>query len=141
MRKRLIKGIALVAVLAAAGIAAILYFGPSPRIDDASLAQIRQGMTLAQVERLIGAPAGDYGFGNGELMNEVFWPVLDRFQESATAKVWRGQDMAIVVEFDEDGRAKGQTKLIVYRPYESCWDMLLQKLKLRQPKPRQEFIW
>lgn len=131
MRKRLVKGVALLAVIAVGGFAAIEFFKPRLRIDDESLAKIRKGMTEADVERILGGPAGEYGYGDSELLtwtgDSFGWWVLDK-------RVWRGENLAILVSFDEDGRVWHCGKVDLFRRYASLWDMLLQKLNIREKK-------
>ena len=85
----------------AAGLTVALYFlvrpaAPGHNFDRASFEKINKGMTLAEVEAILGAPAGDYttrptisecdvGLGPGE-------------------KEWVSDEGAISVWFDPDGR-------------------------------------
>jgi hypothetical protein len=63
---------------------------------------IRPGMTLQQVEDLLGGPPGDYGlfwFGSGMMTQEgVIAP------PGSTEMVWFNDDQRIEVHFDKQGR-------------------------------------
>jgi hypothetical protein len=104
--------------LAALVVAACRFIQPPPRIDQASYEMIQIGMTEREVEALIGAPAGDYGVGQGwYAIGDHFYSVSDPCEPDESR--WIGQGHAIVVRFDSKGKVDlvsiGQTQ----REYDS----------------------
>jgi hypothetical protein len=59
MRRPFVK-LAVVLLLAGAGALLLTAHGPRPRLTAENYGRIRPGMTLAEVEAILGAPPGDY---------------------------------------------------------------------------------
>src|SRR5262249_53762675 len=70
--------------------------GPWPGVTEANARRVRAGMTVEQVEALLGAPAEKVGrrpwFGGG-------W-------EKEAWRFWQGSRVSVLIEFDKDGRAR-----------------------------------
>ena len=78
---------------------------PGPRIDQGSFEKIQTGMTQQEVENLIGCSPGNYNgrwriFHDGGLEGSD-----DRYKE------WVGQEMAILVWLDGDGKVSRKESL------------------------------
>lgn len=100
MRRRgLCLGLVAAVAAGSAGFVAVRSFGaPAHRITREAAAELRPGMTLAEVEAVIGVPAGDYSGGTalpapGSTL--VFPPSWHE---------WIAEDVCIQAEFDEQGR-------------------------------------
>jgi len=79
---------------------------PDHRIDDASFARLREGMTLPEVEALLGVSAGDYRVAPVGSADGGFGPT-DSFGPSEEPKVrlhWYGDARWIHVGFDGQGK-------------------------------------
>jgi hypothetical protein len=81
------------------------------KITDTAFKQLHNGMTLKEVENLLGGPPGDYGPGKGEAIplglyccddwdREIIKPCDAR----VNGMVWLGEDVAISACFDKQGR-------------------------------------
>jgi hypothetical protein len=107
---------------------------PHPRIDAETCEKIQAGMTEREVIDIIGAPAGDYGVGKGEI--EIYtrgyiWKVDD-----PRVKNWLGQEKAIEIVFTDEGKVESRALRDVWRPYESQLDRILQMLQLKERRQR-----
>lgn len=102
-RRRLLwLAAALAAVLL--GAYALLWW-TAPRVTGANFERIEVGMMLAEVEALLGGPAGNYAddelvFGSYPELFEG-WP-NDRLSDDY--REWLGPDVAILVKLDAGGR-------------------------------------
>ena len=99
MRRRglCLRLIAAVAV-GSAGFVAVRSFGAPPhRITRAAAAELRPGMALAEVEAVIGVPAGDYSGGTALPAPGSTLTFPPAWHE------WIAEDVRIQAEFD-DGR-------------------------------------
>lgn len=129
-RRRLLVAAAIVMLLAASALAWLLSHADPP-IRYRTWAKIEHGMSLADVERLIGVPPGKYGGAepdayiagivlrhpagpDQDLVIDVFkrsevWPAVPLDQLTARLKegrliVWTGPKFAIAVQTDAAGR-------------------------------------
>jgi outer membrane protein assembly factor BamE (lipoprotein component of BamABCDE complex) len=129
MRKIALSAAALL-VLIAVAFAVYCYTRPQPRIDEETLAKIKDGMTEREVIDVIGAPAGNYGLGDGE-MPFLLWYSNE---PKGVAKDWLGHENGLRVWFDSDGKVVASRLSAVWRPYESHLDMVLQMMHLKEPR-------
>src|SRR5262245_59801467 len=93
-RTRYIVVAGLLALLVGAGLGVSLILSPSRGFTESDLERIQGGMTLMEVERILGGPGekGEFGFSNKEIY------------------VWRGGRSQIDVVFDiKDGRVTDKT--------------------------------
>jgi hypothetical protein len=106
MRKRALITLGLLGTVALLGVALLLWLTPRPRIDPDSFEQLQIGMSEHDVERVMGAPAGDYSRSG----RRIFYGLVDiiegprRRWPEFRAKEWRGDEFGVIVAFDEDGR-------------------------------------
>jgi hypothetical protein len=96
-RRRLLLGVGLLAMLAA-GLFWLSF--PEPGVTPRNFRRIRNGMLLADVERVLGQPPDDYGprpvfVLHGEDLYE---------QEGVTIGRWKGSDCDLKVFFNRDER-------------------------------------
>src|SRR5262245_1872693 len=69
------------------------------RLNHAGFARVQVGMTLAEVERLMGGPPGHYGRHDGSWVE----PAIQRL-EDWVEQVWWDDEYAYKIWFDSDGR-------------------------------------
>lgn len=103
--KRPLPMLASALVLLLAGLAGYTYFYLYQHVTPAAADALRHGMTRAQVERILGGPAGKY-FRWCEAM-----PVFDDLSliegSGRRGELWIADDFAIVVWFDSADRVAG----------------------------------
>jgi hypothetical protein len=130
-----------------AGVAGYWFLQPHPRIDAETLQKIQVGMTEREVIDIIGAPPGNYGFGEGEVepifTDWIMWDTNDPELRTprgpvqlSDSRTWLGQESGIEVFFDIDGKVASKSQRTVWRPYESHYDKICQMLRLKGPKQR-----
>jgi hypothetical protein len=119
-RRRLLLILSLLA-LAAVGISVVLCLTqPKHRINRDTLARIQPGMTVQEVEDLLGVPPGNNSGGKNEVLFGIVstytaveqLPALNQEQQVLTfedlanleQKKWIGEEYAILVLFDKQGR-------------------------------------
>jgi hypothetical protein len=95
VRKRWLLLVA-VALLACGSLVGLLVRRPS-RITEASFERIEVGMTLSEVEALLGAPAGDHRTG------PVGYAGHYKRKTEGTLHEWAGDEAIIAVEVDRAG--------------------------------------
>lgn len=107
MRKRWRYLLAASLVACLAGGALFWYWSAAPELNVSGFGQIREGMTLSEVEEILGAPPGVY-CDRGR--TGIYWPspLLDGGEElkKTGAREWVGKGSSLCVVFDADGRAK-----------------------------------
>src|SRR5437588_11655937 len=101
MRKRVLAAGGGLAVLLGSVLAMLWYVWPHDQISRASCEQIHEGMTLRDVEAVLGGPPGTYT-ANGQdwsmgMLHNGVRPITH------TREVWVGDDGGIRVDFDEQG--------------------------------------
>jgi hypothetical protein len=117
---------------------------PSHRITKDGYGDLRLGMTEQEVIEVLGVPAGDYGPGQGEIVETGAFTIASHMiRRDPKGKRWLAGDFAITVCFDAEGRVTGLGTDSVYRPYETITEMLCQKVGLKQkrPYPPGSFNW
>ena len=102
MRKRFLVAIGLIAVLGVSAFVVIWLVVLRGRISESNCELIREGVTLPEVEAVLGGPEGAYtsdgkDWSHGMLRNGIRG--IDH-----TRKVWVGDDGGIRVDFDKDER-------------------------------------
>jgi hypothetical protein len=119
---------------------------PNPQIDRERFGQLKDGMTLAEVEAILGAPPGNYGGGdpNGYGLRACHGWVcslfvdrhnsptltLDQIQkklEEGRIVVWTGPHYAIAVHVDSQDRVVGTGLGVRFRE-PNTWERLLTRL-------------
>jgi hypothetical protein len=117
-RRRLLLSLVLLVALAVAGVGVVAWLaGPKHRINRESLSQIQRGMTLQEVKDLLGGPPGDY---SRSALVVRYWP----------GPQWIGEDFAIQVWFDRQGRVYAATEITPSRYSVSILDKIRHRLGL-----------
>lgn len=101
-RKLLIFSLLLVA-LPLAGVLAHAIFGKRLRVENVD--QIHKGMSLAEVEKLLGGPPGNYGLHidlGAESTREEYVP-----PGGSNAMIWTDANHQLYIYFDGQGRVSG----------------------------------
>jgi hypothetical protein len=118
-----------------------------PAINDKNAARIQVGMTLADVEAILGGPARDVATGALEPENELlgtaeYWAAgvnIDLYRaetqcpDSPDARciyAWTTNHVMVVVHLDRQGRVNDSYRIGVRRVHESLLDMLRRWLRL-----------
>lgn len=128
MKKRLLLKLGLVALLGVIGVWAYLHVfaSPLPRIDEKQVKMIQVGMTLDEVEQLLGCKPGNYAHAN--LLPINMWAYSDEQRNNpAPYKEWaadtseepyenangpnRHSGLAVRVWFDENGRVLDKCRM------------------------------
>jgi len=110
---------------------------PGAHIDRAHYEQIKPGMTLAEVEAIIGAPPGKHG---GYDLNAYFWSweltpdggikFYPGFNARDRMAVWAGRKVAIAVNLDTRDRVVDAVLGDTFTEL-SWWEQLLASLGIR----------
>jgi hypothetical protein len=108
-RRTLLVVLSGLAAVVAAGVV-VLWPRPPSRVTQENFGRIREGMSRAEVEAILG-PAGDYRTGPS-----TYHPDLLPFWDYKSVK-WEGNAGAISVGFDESGRTR-QIQLVHSSPIE-----------------------
>jgi hypothetical protein len=117
---------------------------PKHNISTLGYEQIRLGMTEQEVVTILGVPSGDYGSGQGEILEYGDFTMNSHLiRTDPKGKKWLAGCLAITVCFDEHGRVRAKMTEEVYRPYDSALEGLGQKLGLcqKKPYPPESFNW
>jgi hypothetical protein len=119
-----------------------LVVGPRHRINRETYLKIRLGMTQAEVETLLGVPPGDYGLGQGWVVDygvygSIYW--MDFEQRHPTK--WVGERMAIRILFDKNRGATAISADDVFREADSVLDWILRQVRLRPAKSWPDNVW
>ena len=85
-KRRLLLGVGVLAVLGMAGMV-VWESQPRPGITRANYERIREGMTLVEVEAILGRPGDGFG-GDGD---------------TPRVRFWQGDHVKVTVWFDTDG--------------------------------------
>jgi HAMP domain-containing protein len=107
MRKRVLLTLALLAAVLLGGYLVLWVTAPRQRINAATTAQVRAGMTEREVEHLLGGPAGDYRTGAVTLDRGAGGAVptlMDNGRFLDRHQWWHGDDGSLWVGFGGDGR-------------------------------------
>jgi hypothetical protein len=100
MRKWLILGTVGTVLLVAGVIVALLLPRPESPVNEAAAARVQPGLTEAEVEAVLGGPAGDYRVGSRAVTFEVGLAP----PPGHVLKTWRGDDGLVLIQFGPDGR-------------------------------------
>jgi hypothetical protein len=93
---------------------------PRPDINRANFERIKKGMTLREVEAIIGAPAGDYTTEPTSIVDDGWYVSGD--------KEWVDDEGAISVWFDPQGRIRDMSFVPVRPRTGLTW---LERLQMR----------
>jgi hypothetical protein len=115
-------------IAAAVGLAAVGVYSWSQRKPDFTAAQhlrINEGMTLQQVEAILGCPPGDYTRAGVPPSHSDSILSTEETREEA----WLGETGSIHVTFDKDGRVALSSYSETHKSREDWVDWMLEKLK------------
>jgi hypothetical protein len=105
----------------AAAIFVSLWFAtrPTHRIRESAIEEIKQGMTVAEVEAIFGVPAGDYS-------TRPVFPLymISSLLSSAEEKTWTSNEASICVRFDDNQQVMSATAGYIIVLEESWWARL-----------------
>jgi hypothetical protein len=102
MTKRRRIALMTVACLAlAVGLAAWLQFLNARPVRLANHRDMQPGMTLAEAEKILGGPPGDYSSAPGQTHFRL------NVRVNGQSETWISDDGIIIVGFDEEGRVNG----------------------------------
>jgi hypothetical protein len=110
-RKRLLLILGCLATVLLAGYGTLRLMAPQHRITKENIAAIKEGMTEAEVQALLGVPAGDYSSkqtGGVFILGDRPW--ADSFfagpdiVERDGGKFWVGDETSVWVRFDDVGQ-------------------------------------
>lgn len=126
MRKRIIALICVALVLI---VGSWILRPQRDQVNNDSISRIERGMTLHEVESILGAPPGDY------TTREVLYvarpaPGYRPWLHKNTAKVWASNDAKVAIHFDDSGRVEGVFPEIKVGRRESLWDRFRKWLRL-----------
>lgn len=104
MKMRVLKRLAILAVVAAAGFFVLVVTTPEPPVSKRSFAQIDGTMTEKDLTAFLGPANGDYTM----LAKRAYSSDTVSFTDSkaVSSKIWQGKGQGILVTFGEDGRVK-----------------------------------
>ena len=132
-RTRRLLLLALPAVLALGLVAWLLW----PRtaittITEQNAEKIREGMTVAEVEAILGGPGRSESTGRfiPAMSNEQFREIAIRFRPAEPHSEWQSNQVRVLVRFDPAGRVQEWTCFPVRRESESSVDMLRRWLRI-----------
>ncbi len=118
-RRRVIVGLV---VLAIAGLLLVTFWPRGPRPCRATFEHVREGMTLAEIEAVVGGPPGNYS--DGYHLGLVFY-------DRPPPTLWTADDGELCVEFSADGWACSVQVLdVVALPQPSWLDRFSARLGL-----------
>jgi hypothetical protein len=132
MRKRtwrlLLTGFVVV-LLAWVGFLAVRPWVPRHRIDREGVQELRRGMTEAEVERVLGVPAGDYAYPRRRY---IFPPTISTYEyiEPLAWKEWAGDEVKVRIGFGPDGTAWSISRSLAVRRTEGALDHIRRLLHL-----------
>jgi hypothetical protein len=101
-RRRLLLGTCGAFLLVLVGAWGYLLLRSGSPISQAGCDRINQGMTLAEVEVILGGPAGDYHASD----RPVVVSLLPAPPPGLVNKAWIGNDGAVVVHLDQNDRVR-----------------------------------
>jgi hypothetical protein len=105
MRRGLVVGLLMSAGLVA--VALVVLFGRTGPVSPARFAQIRVGMTAAEVAAILGGPPGYYN--DRDIAPVVTDGAVYELIKAGEPKEWRGNRWWILVFFDDQGRVRGKS--------------------------------
>lgn len=106
MRRRVLLTLGLLALLFTGGVAVLWLTGPGHRISKEGWAGIKQGMSRANVETVIGTPAGDYR--KQQTTTRSLKTTRDYWGTAGAHQLeWLADDGIIRVQFDANDTAIG----------------------------------
>jgi hypothetical protein len=128
IRRRRLLLLGLPAALMVALLAAWLLW-PRTAITRANAARVENGMTLVEVEAILGGPARDES--SGELQPDGGWQEVRRLMvmemirsDDPQYRLWKSNTLLIGVHLAADGRVYSTESVPVQRVHESPFDRL-----------------
>lgn len=113
MGKRGLLSIALLVSIAVLGLLGVrLMTTPSHRIRPENIDRIRAGMTRQEVQELLGAPPGFRA--RGKVASPITYSGPGASWRDGVEEWWTGDEAAVLVFFDAQGRALHHMPLAVY---------------------------
>jgi hypothetical protein len=111
-RRRVVITLALLGLVLLGACFALWPFSPRPQINHDDYLGVEMGMTEAQVETVLGGPAGDYRVG------DVLYTVggddeIRQGRPIVRSSDWRGNEGLVMVGYDADGQVAGKTYIPV----------------------------
>jgi hypothetical protein len=97
-RRKVVLGLAAAALVLTGHVGWRAFAPPRHRITADSIRAIRGGMTLAEVETLLGAPPGDYSTTGKGVVGRDASPLPTWYYKS-----WSADDAGVTVWFDNEG--------------------------------------
>jgi hypothetical protein len=125
-RRRLLLCVGVVACLGLAVGGFVWLTLPPPGVTRENYERIREGMSQADVEAVLGVPPGAYGRGGiAEIASSNSILVFD---PSWRTECWAGDTISIQVSFDTDGRVAWKSYSVILREQETFWERLRRLL-------------
>ena len=119
MRRRFAVSSAALVLLAMACFCALWYATrPTHHINEVSAEQIKEGMTLAEVESILGVPAGDYSTRRQIVLELSSGSML------SAPRYWTSNETSVCVDFDDNGHVVHVHSVPVVAVDESWWARL-----------------
>ena len=97
--KRLLLVLACLTVMIFTGYAAVRLTAPRPNLISENIGRIEDGMTVQEVENILGAPAGNYSS-----LRDAEAADLPQCYDKPGDKIWVDDQMWLGVRFDETGK-------------------------------------
>ena len=97
--KRLLLVLACLTVMIFTGYAAVRLTAPRPNLISENIGRIEHGMTVQEVEKILGAPAGNYSS-----LRDAEAADLPQCYDKPGDKIWVDDQMWLGVRFDETGK-------------------------------------
>jgi len=101
--KRLLLVLACLTVMIFTGYAAVRLTAPRPNLISENIGRIEHGMTVQEVEKILGAPAGNYSS-----LRDAEAADLPQCYDKPGDKIWVDDQMWLGVRFDEAGNVKAR---------------------------------
>jgi hypothetical protein len=108
MRTRVLVLSGLAAILCPFGFVACWLALSPGRISQETCSRINVGMTLAEVETVLGGPAGAYTFDRQDWSGGLLGIAVPTVKYPYTRKVWVSDEGGIIVDFDKDQQVVAQ---------------------------------
>jgi hypothetical protein len=112
MRKRLLLALFLLMGLSVLGLFCVAWWTAPPKhnINPETIGRIQPGMTEADVEALMGVPAG--GFSQDRAVQDSNFMMLP--PPGMTPKDWLGEKTGVTVCFGQDGRVRFARSMVMF---------------------------
>jgi hypothetical protein len=130
MRRRIMVCVSGFAILTMAVMCTSWYaMRPVHRINQDTVEEIKEGMTVKEVEAIFGVPAGDYTT-RPVLIFPLGAPPYRPWFYKNPAKSWDSNEASILIHFNDAGRVEDAFVCPVLNWDESWWDKIRRWLRL-----------